>query len=108
MILEGTDAQVHLLPHDESIELARRDGLLKPNHFVSLSGPVQDKRRASRIRDFGDAEAYLISSQFRPSAITTSREGQVDTQWAGWLGRYLAQSGRASRLRGKQPTGPDR
>jgi hypothetical protein len=38
MLLEGTDAQVHFIPHDDAIREARSHGLLKPSHVVSLTG----------------------------------------------------------------------
>jgi type IV secretory pathway VirD2 relaxase len=89
MLLEGTDAKVHLIPHTEAIQAARGRKLLAPNSFVRLQRRQRNGRLALQIHDFGDAEAFLESRRFR-------RAGQgppTEVQWGGWLGRFLASTG---------------
>lgn len=83
LILEGTDARVHLIPHTPEIEAARFAGQLSPNHFIEIKARHGARRLA--IRDRGDAD-QVLTQQRLPSSRP---EGNVNG-WAGWLGRYLS------------------
>lgn len=89
MVLEGTDARIHFVPHDPALESARQNRLLRPNHFVEL---LHDSRKAGSlaIRDLGNAEDYLASEQLAEKARRLVRRGiaPLETDWSGWLGRY--------------------
>lgn len=37
MLLEGTDAKVHIIPHDDNINGVRNSGRLRPNSFVAIA-----------------------------------------------------------------------
>lgn len=98
MILEGTDATVHLIAHSDATESARNRGRLRPNNFVRISVRMQQGRKQVHIRDFGDAEAYLMSNHIcagancRPSSLNG-----LEQQWGGWLGRYYLARAAAQR-----------
>jgi hypothetical protein len=85
MILEGTDAKVHLIPHDEVIESARQRGRLQPNSFIRLrKRKIDDRLHAD---DLGDADQYLQSHHFREDMRRLGPD-YLEGGWAGWLGRY--------------------
>ncbi|MCX6593148.1 MAG: DUF3363 domain-containing protein [Acidobacteria bacterium] len=44
MLLEGTDAKVHIIPHNQAIEGLRNSGLLRPSSVVSLIRANGDRR----------------------------------------------------------------
>jgi hypothetical protein len=90
MLLEGTDARVHFIPHNADIEAARQRGELKPNRFVEIRRPAASSQTGLVIRDFGDAEQYLTSAHLKNTARNLLRRGAVADApaWGGWLGRY--------------------
>ncbi len=93
LLLEGTDAKLHLIYHTDSIEEARRVGKLAVNSFVRL-----EKRFAGRIPhieifDYGDANALLQNPVFfTKQAQLPGKRGVVGDRdaWGGWLGQYYA------------------
>jgi hypothetical protein len=115
MVLEGTDARIHFIPHDPAIESARRQRLLRPNSFVELSS---GRGRRLVIEDLGSAEDYLNSQQLEAKAQRLVRQGVIpsDGDWAGWIGRYdralrsaaLSISKDATAERTSQPIEPSR
>ena len=99
LLLEGTDAQVHLIFYTPAMEDARSRGKLKPNNFVRLQERLLNGQRSLLIEDSGNAEAALKNQLIVGRAvqsllsrgITPSEEG-----WGGWLGRYQAALRRAA------------
>src|SRR5262250_839749 len=59
LLLEGTDAKVHLIYHTQEIEEARRAGKLAVNNFVRLEKGFADRIPHIEISDYGDADALL-------------------------------------------------
>jgi type IV secretory pathway VirD2 relaxase len=72
LLLEGTDAKVHLIYYTQEMEEARP---------------------ALTIRDFGNAETILSNgSHIRETVKIAVARGSVPSEvvWGGWLGRYQA------------------
>lgn len=90
MLLEGTDGQVHYIPHSSEIETARSGGLLKVNSFIGL----ERRSKSLGVLDYGDAEQFLEkgSEYFRERAKKLVSRNLVpnDATWGGWLGRFEA------------------
>lgn len=99
LLLEGTDAKLHYLYHDDSIQRARAAGQLKTGHFVELErrfveGPDGRKRAQTIVADKGHADA-LLSDQKHLAQVAirdTLRMQTLPTEsnLGGWLGRYHA------------------
>ena len=93
MLLEGTDARVHMIFYTPEMEEARSSGNLKPNNFVRLRKRFVSGQPTLKIDDFGDADSVLKNTALMGEAaqsyiargIISGEEG-----WGGWLGRYQA------------------
>ena len=93
LLLEGTDAKVHLIYYTPEMEEARSRGKLDKNSFVRLQKQFENGRPALEIEDFGDAERILRNRRhlgegaraFLVHGIVPPEDG-----WGGWLGRYQA------------------
>jgi hypothetical protein len=91
LLLEGTDAQIHLIYYTPEMEEARSRGKLNTNSFVRINKQYAEGQPVLQIHNFGDAEMLLRNKQFLADA---SRElikrGIIpqDDGWAGWLGAY--------------------
>jgi hypothetical protein len=87
MVLEGTDAKIHFIPHDATIESARQKRFLRPNSFVELSSGREGRLV---IEDLGSAEDYLSSERLAVKARRLLQQGVLpaDGDWGGWIGRY--------------------
>lgn len=87
MVLEGTDAKIHFIPHHPAIEAARQQRRLRPNNFVELSS-VGGRRLV--VEDLGSAEDYLGSERFTAKARRLMQKGgrPLERCWGGWIGRY--------------------
>ena len=59
LLLEGTDAQVHLIYYTPEMEEARSRGKLRANSFVRLQKKFENGRPVLEVEDFGDAERVL-------------------------------------------------
>lgn len=93
LLLEGTDAQVHLIFYTPAMEDARSRGKLKPNSFVRLQQQFRAGRRSLRIEEFGNADLALKSQALVERAAQSAlTRGIIPTEegWGGWLGRYQA------------------
>jgi hypothetical protein len=93
LLLEGTDAKVHLIYHTDSIEEARRVGKLAVNSFVRLEKRFTERVPRIEVSDYGDANTLLLNSLFfkEQAQPPLSRCILADsTVWAGWLGQYGA------------------
>jgi type IV secretory pathway VirD2 relaxase len=91
MLVECTDAKVHLIYHTSAIEQARSEGKLAVGSFIRIEKRFANKRPTLHVDDFGDANALLQnSSHFRNEADLLLRRGvrEVRPTWGGWLGQY--------------------
>ena len=91
MILEGTDARVHFIRHNDAMDKMRGEGYLKPNNFVTMERSGKGQPAQLTIDDFGDAEKYLSSPHIRRATrrlIQRGMFGGEEEQYGGWLGRY--------------------
>lgn len=93
LMLEGTDARIHLIYHTPEVAEARSRGGLKPNYFIRLRKRFAEKKPVLEIQELGDAEAVLRSRQhLKQTARSLIRRGVIPEEdgWGGWLGRYQA------------------
>ena len=91
MLVEGTDAKVHLIYHTDAIEEARNQGKLAVNSFVRIEKRFAKGKPTLHVDDLGDANALLRnSSYFHKEAELLLRRGirEVQPVWGGWLGQY--------------------
>ena len=111
MLLEGTDARVHLLYYTPEMEEARSRGKLRVNNFVRLRRQFVDGQPLLEIDDRGDANAVLKNKAFLSDAAQRLiKRGIIPTEegWGGWLGAYqravrqAAIARDAERLKGQQ------
>ena len=93
MLIEGTDAKVHLIYHAAAIEEARKQGKLAVNNFIRIEKRFAKKKLTLHVDDLGDANALLQnSSYFYKEVELLLRWGIRDVQpvYGGWLGQYQA------------------
>ena len=93
LLLEGTDAKVHLVYHTQEIEEARHAGKLAVDSFVRLEKRFADGIPHMEISDYGDAHALLANQAFmNRQSKTLLRQGIAMDEglWGGWLGQYHA------------------
>jgi type IV secretory pathway VirD2 relaxase len=93
LLLEGTDAKVHLIYYTPEMEEARSRGKLRVSAFVRLQKQFEGGRPALQITDHGDAEKVLKDRLYlREKANACLAQGAVPAAdgWGGWLGRYQA------------------
>jgi type IV secretory pathway VirD2 relaxase len=93
MLVEGTDAKVHLIYHTSAIEEARKQGKLAVDNYIRIEKRFSKKKPSLHLDDLGDANALLQnSSYFHKEAELLLRRGIRDIQpvWGGWLGQYQA------------------
>jgi type IV secretory pathway VirD2 relaxase len=91
MLVEGTDAKVHLIYHTSAIEQARSEGKLGVGSFIRIEKRFANKRPTLHMDDFGDAKALLQNpSHFHKEAALLLLRGvhEVQPMWGGWLGQY--------------------
>ena len=92
MLVEGTDAKVHLIYHTAAIEKARSEGKLAVNSFVRIATRFGGKKPPTlHVDDLGEADALLKnSSYFQKEAELLIRRGirNAPSGWGGWLGQY--------------------
>jgi type IV secretory pathway VirD2 relaxase len=93
VLLEATDAKVHLIYHTDSIEEARRAGKLAVNSFVRLEKRFAERIPHVQVSDYGDANALLENHMFVKKQARLSRRCEIvgnQNAWGGWLGQYYA------------------
>jgi len=93
MLVEGTDAKVHLIYHTSAIEQARSEGKLAVGSFIRIEKRFANKKPRLLVDDFGDANALLQNTpHFQKEAALLVRRGVHEVQhvWGGWLGQYEA------------------
>jgi hypothetical protein len=91
LLLEGTDAKVHLIYHTPEIEEARRAGKLAVSNFVRLEKRFADSIPHIQIFDHGNADALLANpALMNKQAQTLLGQSTTPDQglWGGWLGQY--------------------
>jgi len=91
MLVEGTDAKIHLIYHTRAIEGARSEGKLAVGSFIRIEKRFASRKPTLHVDDLGDAKALLQnSSYFNKEAEVLLRRGIDDVQpvWGGWLGQY--------------------
>ena len=91
LLLEGTDAQIHLIYYTPEMEEARSRGKLNTNSFVRISKQYAEGQPVLQINNFGDAEMLLRNKRFLADASQQLLKRGIipqDEGWAGWLGSY--------------------
>jgi hypothetical protein len=91
MLVEGTDAKVHLIYHTSAIEEARGERKLAVGNFIRIEKRFTNKKPTLFVDDLGDANVLLQnSSHFDKEADLLLRRGvrEVQPAWGGWLGQY--------------------
>jgi hypothetical protein len=91
LLLEGTDARVHMIYYNESLETARSQGKLRPHTFARLRKRFVNGRPEVEVDNLGSSEAILrdhkhlsaMARLFLKRGIQPGNDG-----WGGWLGRY--------------------
>jgi type IV secretory pathway VirD2 relaxase len=105
LMLEGTDAKVHLIYYTPEMEELRHSGRLRINSFVRLRKLVVGGRPTLDVEDLGNAEGVLKNRQLLgENARALLKLGVIPTQdgWGGWLGKYQAAlAGAANGIVGK-------
>jgi hypothetical protein len=93
LLLEATDAKVHLVYYTPEMEEARSRGELRANSFVRLQKQFENGRPVLEIVDSGDAERVLHNKRHlgeRAKAYFIHGTVPPEDGWGGWLGRYQA------------------
>ncbi len=112
LLMEGTDAKVHLIYYTPEMEEARSRGKLRANSFVRLQKQFENGRPTLDIHDFGDAERLLSTKRHFIDRLKTLLAPGVIPQeeyWGGWLGRYHTTMRRAAEQHASQlDRGPER
>jgi type IV secretory pathway VirD2 relaxase len=89
LLLEGTDAKVHLLYQNDDIQNARHRGEMKTNSFVRLEKRFSNGKPFLQIDDLGDADQLLKNpDHFENAASKHAGNADVGHIWSGWLGKY--------------------
>jgi hypothetical protein len=102
MLLEGTDARIHLIYHTPEMEDARSRGRLRADSFVHLQKQFENGRPVLEITDLGAADRILRDRHHleeRAQALLRRGITPRNEGWGGWLGRYhtaLAQAAEAN------------
>jgi Protein of unknown function (DUF3363) len=93
VLIEGTDAKVHLIYYSPELEEARGRAQLRPNSFVRLRKLFENGRPVLEVDDLGDAEKILRSRRYLEATVRPLvKRGIIPAEdgWGGWLGRYQA------------------
>jgi type IV secretory pathway VirD2 relaxase len=101
LLLEGTDAQVHLIYYTPEMERARAAGKLRVNAFVRLQKLFENGRPILEIHDEGDAEKLLRNERHFKERVRSVRDDGAEIgaeeSFGGWLGRYRSMMAAAIR-----------
>ncbi|HEX7362015.1 MAG TPA: DUF3363 domain-containing protein [Bryobacteraceae bacterium] len=92
LLLEGTDAKIHLIYYTPELETARSRGLVGTNSFIRLRKTFENGRPLLQVENLGDANEILKSkSFFSQAAHRRNADGpSANRTWGGWLGNYQA------------------
>lgn len=91
LLLEGTDAKVHLIYYTPEMEEARSRGKLRANSFVRLQKQFENGHPVLEIADHGDADKLVKDRHHLRDAARNLLARDIDPReggWGGWLGRY--------------------
>jgi type IV secretory pathway VirD2 relaxase len=91
MLLEGTDAKIHLIYHTPEMQESRSRGQLAPNSFVRLRKRFENGRPLLEAENLGDSEALLKNKSYFRRKVWRDLSAGVsvnDESFGGWLGRY--------------------
>ncbi len=115
LLLEGTDATVHLIYYTPEMEASRSRGQLRANSFVRLQKQFENGRTELHVESYGDAEKLLQNRQHlkeRAGDFLKQRALPPSESWGGWLGRYqnsiCAVAANLTELKSSRPPGPER
>ncbi len=100
ILIEGTDAQVHLIYYTPEMEQARNQGKLRTNSFVRLQKLFENGLPLIEVTDEGDAEKLLKNRHYFADRARSlrGRDDQIAAgHFGGWLGRYRSTLARAIR-----------
>ncbi len=107
LLLEGTDAQVHLIYYTPEMEQARNQGKLRTNSFVRLQKLFENGRPLIEVTDEGDSEK-LLKNKHHFAERARSLRGRDDqipvADFGGWLGRYRSALASAIQEQGRERT----
>ena len=95
LLLEGTDAKVHLIYYTPEMEEARSRGKLRANSFVRLQKQFENGRPVLEIEDSGDAErvAAKQSPSRRKSQDVSGARNRPLRRWLGRMAGSLPSRG---------------
>jgi hypothetical protein len=99
VLIEGTDAKVHLVYYSPALEEARSRGQLRPNSFIRLRKQFENGRPVLEVDDLGDAEEILRNRRYLEATVRPLvKRGIIPAAdgWGGWLGRYQASLAQAA------------
>jgi hypothetical protein len=108
MLLEGTDAKVHIIYYMNELEEARSRGQLDVNSFVELRRIFNNGQPLLHIESLGNSEKLLDNKKYfhqRAQLFLRNGECTPNETWGGWLGCYeekLASAITAAQQRGMQ------
>ena len=91
LLLEGTDAKVHLIYYTPEMEQARNQGKFRTNSFIRLQKLFENGRPLMEVTDEGDSEKFLRNRNHFVERVRSlgGREDQMTVaDFGGWLGRY--------------------
>ena len=107
VLIEGTDAKVHLVYYSPSLEEARGRGQLRPNSLVRLRKQFESGRPVLEVDDLGDAEKILRNRRYLEATVRPLvKRGitPIEDGWSGWLGRYQTALAQAAASTAKDAT----
>jgi hypothetical protein len=110
LLLEGTDARVHMIYYTPELEDARSRGRLRTNSFIRLQKQFENGRPVLEVEDFGDSEKVLRNKRYlEGTARSLLKQGITPEEdgWGGWLGRYQAAVSEAATYVQRPRAGPD-
>ena len=91
MLVEGTDAKVHLIYHTGRDRGSAQPRETRGERFRSHRETIRKKETRLARNDLGDANALLQNSsllQQRSGALIRRGIHDVQPVWGGWLGQY--------------------
>jgi hypothetical protein len=93
LMLEGTDAKIHLVQYTPEMDRLRANGRLRINSFLRLRRFATSGRPILHVADLGDSEKVLKDRTLLREHVSASlKKGIAPTEdgRGGWLGRYQA------------------
>ena len=110
LLLEGTDARVHMIYYTPELEDARSRGRLRTNSFIRLQKQFENGRPVVEIEDLGDSEKVLHNKRYLERAARSLLKRGIrpeEVGWGGWLGRYQAAVSETATYVQRARAGPD-